>query len=72
MAAMLELATLVPAAPVAAQSCHPSHGGSLPTVYDLKCWEFGYAVAEVWIVCDDPHGLDNRRGPGNGWTCDSY
>ncbi len=70
--AMLGIATLVPAAPAAAQSCHPSYGGCLPVVYDLDCWEIGYAVVQVWNVWDDPYGLDDYDGPGNGWTCDSY
>jgi hypothetical protein len=56
---------------VSAQSeCHYAYGGCLPYVDDLNGEDIDWAVLEVWDVYDDPYGLDDLYGPGNGWTCD--
>lgn len=57
---------------VAAQSdaCHYAYGGCLPIVEDLNCDDIEHLQVEVWNVDDDPYGLDDSTGPGNGITCD--
>jgi hypothetical protein len=67
-------AAVVSSAPVAAQGCHPAYGGCLPWYEGdaLNCADLWYQVVEVWDVYNDPYGLDDWDGPGNGWTCDSY
>lgn len=51
-------------------ACHPAYGDCLPVVDDLNCKDIDGLQVEVFDVDDDPYGLDDANGPGNGITCD--
>jgi hypothetical protein len=72
MAVVVAIAGLRGLDDVSAQTgeCHPAYGDCLPVVDDLNCNDIGDKQVEVLNVDDDPYGLDDANGPGNGITCD--
>lgn len=61
-------------------TCNPAYlpasdGSCVPYVGDgdlLNCVDIGYREYYLPDVYNDPYGLDDWDGPGNGVTCDSY
>lgn len=72
LAVVMAIAGIKGVGDISAQSgeCHPAYGDCLPIVDDLNCDDIGDQQVEVLNVDDDPYGLDDANGPGNGITCD--
>jgi len=72
VALLMAIAGLTGSGDVSAQGseCHPAYGDCLPVVDDLNCKDIDGRQVELIDVDDDPYGLDDANGPGNGITCD--